>query len=815
MEAITKLEDKAVLGLRHDPTIWIAEAPSRFSKNWKPKELRWSQLLGRLKTPTITAETQAEYFKMKKADQDNIKDVGGFVGGTLHGGQRKTETVDKRYLLTFDLDTAPKDFPETMELTATYAYAIYSTHKHKPEAPRMRLIVPLDRSVDPEEYEAIARKMAEEIGLKYFDSTTCQPARLMYWPSCSRDAEYVFTYNDDKLLKADDVLAKYPDWHDVTYWPTFPDEERVQKKKTDKQQDPTKKNGLVGAFCRTYTVPQAIAEFLPDTYKPCENSDSRYTYTSGSTSGGLVIYDDGLFCYSNHATDPAHGMDLNAFDLVRIHKFAELDAEAAEGTPVAKMPSYLAMIDLCRGDENVIKTIDAERQADIKELLEDATEAPEPEQSEAPKEKDWRTKLTRNKIGAIENTVTNLWLILTHDKTLKGIRYNELARTIDITAPVPWEKKRRLWVNDDDARLYMYICNTYTKFFKSDLLDALTAVAHRRSFNPIAEYLKGLPEWDGVTRVETLLSDYLGAPDDKYTREVMKRWLLAAVSRVFRPGCKFDYVPVIIGPGGIGKSTLIAKLGGDWFNDGLSFEDMRDKTAAEKLQGYWLMEIGELKGMRKSDVESVKSFISRQVDIYRPSYGRHVENRPRTSVIVGTSNVEDFLKDTTGNRRFWPVTCSGRSVKRAWDLTKDDVAQIWAEVMFYYDDVGDTQLTLPEELAKIAEQKQLDALEHDDRQGAVQEFLERELPILWDDMDYVERRAWLDDDKHDVETVLHQRTEVCIMEIWAECLRMNPATIRRTDSDDIARILLQLGWIRENKVHRFGKYGPQRGYKKS
>ena len=149
------------------------------------------------------------------------------------------------------------------------------------------------------------RKMAEHIGLKYFDPTTVQASRLMYWPSYSRDAEYVFEYNDDKILSADKILAEYPDWRDMSYWPLFPDEIKVQKRRQDKQQDPLKKKGLVGTFCRTYTVPEAIAEFLPDVYTQVEGKEDRYTYTAGTTSGGLVIYDEGLFCYSNHSTDPA------------------------------------------------------------------------------------------------------------------------------------------------------------------------------------------------------------------------------------------------------------------------------------------------------------------------------------------------------------------------------------------------------------------------------------------------------------------------------------------------------------------------------
>ena len=312
--------------------------------------------------------------------------------------------------------------------------------------------------------------------------------------------------------------------------------------------------------------------------------------------------------------------------------------------------------------------------------------------------------------------------------------------------------------------------------------------------------------------METLFIDSLGAEDNIYTREAAKRWLLAAVSRIYRPGCKFDYVPVLSGPPGIGKSTLAMKLGAEWFSDSLSLEDMKDKTAAEKIQGVWIMEIGELKGMRKTDVESVKSFVSRQVDNYRPSYGRAVESHPRTCVCIGTSNADDYLRDVTGNRRFWPIPVSGISEKRPWDLTDEDVAQIWSEVMFYYEGMGERSLLLPKEARALAEQQQLNALEYDERTGIVEAYLERKLPENWPAMDLSARRFWLEDNKVDEGEVT--REDVTIMEIWAECFRKMPTEKKRQDSDDIVRILMQLGW-RRSGTKRSAIYGTQKAYKKA
>ena len=142
------------------------------------------------------------------------------------------------------------------------------------------------------------------------------------------------------------------------------------------------------------------------------------------------------------------------------------------------------------------------------------------------------------------------------------------------------------------------------------------------------------------------------------------------------------YMLVLNGPQGIGKSTLIAKLGGPWYSDSVSLTDMNDKTAAEKLQGYWILEIGELAGMKKADIDKVKAFISRQDDKYRASFGRRVTPHPRQCIFFATTNSENgYLRDITGNRRFWTVKTPGTGSKKPWDMTAEEVDQIWAEVL--------------------------------------------------------------------------------------------------------------------------------------
>lgn len=350
----------------NDMKIIISTAGSRKAITWTPQEMMWSQFVGRLDTPTRTTETFEQFKALTKAQQDELKDVGGFVGGILKDNRRKKGNLLGRRLITLDADNiAPGGTDEILKRVAALgcAAAVYSTRKHEGAAPRLRIIVPADRGMDADEYESAARKLAHMIGMQIFDPTTFDPIRMMYWQSCSIDSEYVFWYADNPFLSVDGVLAMYQDWRNVQEWPQVPGAEQIRQKGLKRQQNPFEKNGIIGAFCRVYDVPAAIAEFLPDVYDPCGNN--RYTYRGGSTFGGAALYDNGAFLYSHHATDPVGGNLCNAFDLVRIHKFGHLDDEAKEGTPTEELPSFRKMITLARKDRVV-------KQEEARHIFQDA-----------------------------------------------------------------------------------------------------------------------------------------------------------------------------------------------------------------------------------------------------------------------------------------------------------------------------------------------------------------------------------------------------------------------------------------------------------
>ena len=791
------------MNIQNDKALDIALGNSRKTKTWKNKPMQWSDLLDRLSRETRTPETVAEYKAMGRNQQSEIKDVGGFVGGYCNNGSRSD--IRFRSVLCLDADFADADLWPDWELLYGKAAAVYSTHKHTPAKPRLRLVVPLSRDVSPDEYQAIGRRVADTLGIDKFDDTSYQPQRVMYWPSCSQDGDYFFRYLDAPLLNPEDVLSTYHDWRDVSAWPMSSRVAEVVKKTAAKQKDPLEKKGLVGAFCRAYTIREAIEAFVP-TYQPCDE-ENRYTFTEGSTAAGVVIYDD-KFSYSHHATDPASGQLVNAWDLVRLHKFHDLDVDCAPDTPAGNRPSYRAMTQLATEDKRVTAQVVCDRTA---EALADLDSPMDETDTNVGRTEDWRTKLKVTDKGVLAQTIENVVIVLRHDPKLAGcLALNEMEHNIVAVRSLPWRKVEGTsqWVDADDAALRYYLERVYGIASKDRIFDAVNVVAAENKFHPVREYLDGC-EWDGVPRVETLLIDYLGAEDNAYTRAVTRKALVAAVARIYRPGCKFDYMLTLRGRQGLGKSALIAKLGGKWFSD--TFTTMQGKEAYEQTLGAWIVEVGELAGMRKAEAETIKLFISKQSDRFRPAYGRRIQEFPRQCIFIGTTNETQFLRDTTGNRRFWVVDTPRDPEKDLWeDLTPEVVQRIWAEAVEIYR--RGEKLYLTKELAAMAREVQESYEEENPRAGLVLDYLERLLPDGWEGLDLYTRRQWLETDAEGTT----RRETVCTLEIWAEALGGNPDKLDRYAAKEIRDIMAGLPeWRHQGNAKKTIKpYGRQRYFER-
>jgi len=794
--------------LKYDGTFDISLGKSRKEIHWKNQQWTWGEFLTRISTTKQTDETAAGYARMPKKQQDEIKDVGGYVAGVLRGGKRNNKSVESRSALTLDLDSATPYFWDVFIVENSFAAAIYSTHKHTPENPRLRLIIPLDRPVTADEYEAIARKVAQWVGMGMFDPTTFEPWRLMYWPSTSKDAEYLFNYQDEPFLCADDVLAEYHDWTDVSEWPIHLEEKDKQSREAKKQGDPTEKPGLVGPFCKAYDVPMVIEAFLCDVYIPTADAD-RYTYTGGSTSGGLVLYQNGLFAYSHHSTDPASGDLCNAFDLVRVHKFGHLDEDAKPDTPINRMPSQLAMEELASNDRAVKRQIGEDHIKAAKEDFSGIAEA----------DTEWMERLdVHKKGGGYKNTIDNVVIVLQNDPNLKGLyALDEFEQRSIATRNLPWRKithKERYLKDSDDSGLRHYLEKVYNFTGVQRIDDALRKVIEDNKFHPVRDYLNSL-KWDGSQRVETLFIDYLGAEDTPYTRAITRKALAAAVARVMNPGCKFDYIIVLIGPQGIGKSTILKKLGREWFSD--SFTTFAGKEAYEIIQGVWILEMAELAGLKKAETEQIKHFISKTDDRYRVAYGKRTENFPRQCIFIGTTNASEFLTDDSGNRRFWPLRTMTKQpeLNVFRDLSAELISQLWAEAVQMYK--AGEELFLAPDLEQEAIKHQKAHRYEDDRKGIIQDYLDTLLPNDWDFMDLNQRRLFLQGDELSQREGSIPRETVSIAEIWCELFYKPQSEMNGYNTKPLHSIMKGMeGWEADNKGPIDVKhYGKQKLYRRS
>ena len=795
--------------LINDRQITISAGGSRRAAKWPAQTLYWSELVDKLHTPVRGTETLVEYLHLSKSKQDDLKDVGGFVGGILKDNKRKENNVIGRDVLTLDMDNIQPGGTQDALLridSLGCAYAVYSTRKHEEARPRLRVLVPLNRTCTADEYEPLTRKLASIIGIELCDPTTFQAHRLMYWPSCCRDSQYVYKYADKPFLDADGLLASYADWHNVAEWPEVPGTQQTHTKQAERQGDPTAKEGIVGAFCKVYDIYKAMDTFLPGVYEPVDNNTDRYTYTGGSTVGGAVIYENGNFLYSHHATDPAGGKLCNAFDLVRLHKFANLDDDAKPETPTNKLPSYAAMCEMAVKDPQVTSLLNQER---YEKATQEFTAVPDDNAN-------WISKLQVSSTTSLPvKTTDNILIILDNDPLLKGkLAFDEFANRGLIFGELPWDsrKDRRQWTDVDDAGLRHYLERTYSITGKDRIFDAVALCAHKHTINDVKNYLTGLT-WDGTKRLDTLLIDYLGAKDTPYTRAVIRKSLTAAVARAMTPGCKYDYVPILAGPQGIGKSTFLRLLGKSWYSDSLTSFD--GKEASEMLQGIWINELGELNGLNHSETNAVKQFISRTNDIYREPYGRRTGCYPRRCVFFGTTNDAEFLKDKTGNRRFWPVDVGVQPVtKNVFVDLENEVDQIWAEAFLHWQ-LGEG-LYLAGEIEAESKQEQEAHKESDPKEGIICEFVERRVPLDWEKRTLGARRLyWSGDFQSDTDNNIDttERDRICAAEVWCECLGGDIKYMKRTDSVEINSILADIpGW--EKHINRFGPYGHQKGFKK-
>ena len=346
--------------------------------------------------------------------------------------------------------------------------------------------------------------------------------------------------------------------------------------------------------------------------------------------------------------------------------------------------------------------------------------------------KDLRDMLAKGDKGAILKTISNLITILRYDPNLTNLlSYNDFTYEAlinrsppspDATAPPLAGPYPRTWTSADISLIHAYIQKTWTAHASQQGIEsAMGAEAMLRSFHPVRNWLENI-HWDGSPRLNKWLHFAFGANDTDYHTEVGSKFLIAAVRRVRHPGCKFDYMPVLEGPQGIGKSTAAATLfGADWFSDSIP-HDLSNKDSAMALLGIWCLEMAEIEQLIRGEVETIKGFLSRRIDRYRPPFGRGFVSRPRQGILIGTTNNAEYLRDSTGNRRFWPITCKFADIE--WISANRD--QLWAEAVGR-EAAGEDIWITDQDVQKAAAEAQADRMIEDVWATSIERFLDQRM----------------------------------------------------------------------------------------
>lgn len=781
----------------------LSVAGSSASLKWSTVRYTWEDFLERLNRDIRSTETMRDFDRLDRTARANLKDVGGYMAGELSGARRLKSAVLSRSMITLDVDYADSLFP--LEFDTRFpgvAAVIYNTRSDREKSRRFRVVVPFSEEVqDAAQYEAAARKMAELLGIDLFDPTTFQAERMMYWQSLSSDQPKVFEVFEGEPISAEYLLSLYgnnEEWRDIRNWAFKSDQEKETRAIVSKAmaQNPREKAGLVGAFCRAYSVPEAIEKYLSDVYAIAPGND-RYTYKAGHSVGGMIVFDD-LFCFSYHSTDPiADGHAYNAYDLVRVHKFGHLGKE----------DSTKEMNKLVCADKECVKDM-VTPDANLDDF-DDYGDAVKSDITEEVTDLVWDLDGKGNK----QVTVNNFVNAFKSDPLLNGLlAYDMLKETIVFTRPSFTAKgsKKGDLVNDTDISIIKgRIERMHGIYNDAKLNDAIEQVSSDNAFHPIKMYLESLT-WDGVPRIDTFLVEYMGAEDNAYTREAFRKMLLAAVTRIYEPGRKFDTALVFYSEQGVGKSTLIQRLSKGWFNDSLT--NLSGKESYEAIQFAWLVELAELSALRKSDVEAVKNFISKREDTYRGAYARRVKTHKRQCVFFGSTNDDEFLKDATGNRRFFPVAVKRTRKTHIIFEPKFDaiVDQLWAEAMEGY--MLGEGLTLSDEAETIAGGTREEFTERTPIQGLIEEYLDRLFPADYEDRFLAQRLDFLNGDLGEEGT--EAKNSFSLIELWTEALGRRKDEYTVVKARELSNAVKALkGWKRDKQA-RQKIYGPQVIYRR-
>lgn len=726
------------------------------------------------KAKRIKASADKEFIKERQVN---------FIAGTLterasKGSRyiRSDANLMNRTLIALDFDKINVD-AETFKKAVhdalhPFSYYLYPTKRNTPENPRYRLILKPDKPFTRWEHKPLIRELETLIGIKTGDDANETWSQMNGLPVAIGISEAEF-----RQTTVENHGKPYP----ITVTPEI--EPEKPQRIMDANAEPIPKEKLY-AVMENYVSKESNRGYLTDYMKFIS---PLMVIVKSVQIGEIDIQDAETFITMLGCGDGEWAED----NIKKLHENLKTNVRT-EQTFMEKFDYY-----------GEVRNLDST----LTEYAQETGLA------------DWKENLIRNKrepFNVIRN-IKNLELMILHDENLKDIlMYNEFSQVVEKSKMFPWEQSYNQQLTDDDlGEMKIYLSKKYgVEYGKENLLDVTLSVAKRSSFHPIKSMIERTP-WDGVKRAETMFIDYLGTDDNEYMRLVAKKWLVGAISRIYTPGIRFEIVPVVTGKQGAGKSTLASKLGGEFFSDDL--KDMKSKDSKEFLLGSWIIELGELSAMRKSETEEIKSFISTRKDRYRPSYGRITNNYPRTCVFIATSNDNHYLKDMTGARRFFPVPVDAHERKKdVFTMDAETVQQIWAEAFTFYN-AGETCYFSKEEEATLAEPYRDDATEEDMMKTDVLEYLNILIPDNWNSFRLSEKRNYIQSVMENIPVAnygTNERERITVKEILSELLQLDPTKYNHNNTD-AKKVNTIMNNLPEWEYTRWREHGKQiRGYER-
>jgi predicted P-loop ATPase len=806
-----------------------------------------------------TKEKYSEYINADKMTQLSIKDVGGFIGGETEGNKRTNGIRITRKLLTLDIDTKVPNVLPYLERNIPFFCLVHTTHKHNQDENRFRIVAPLSREVNEDEYQALGRRVAYRIentphetfkGL--FDETTFQPNRLMFFPSVSSDAEYIcellnldMTQENQNIIDVEKILEEYLDYNDVYEWfqPDKVNEEQIGKSSLVNKQ-PLKAKGLVGAFNRTYSISRAISKFLPEIYK--KEYNGRYTFVGGDSHGGGIILNEDTLFYSHHGTDPANLYYRSAFDLVRIHKFGSHDKgytpeKEIEGGVLEKSDSFISMIEFCRSLPEVVEHSDTnislmqrleQQEQYVSNTFNDEEQEVKAEKTEEEKnDKAWLVQL-----DGLKSDYAKLDIVFENDENIGNLFYYDTFRdNICFNKKPFWHRTftEGIALQDKDmSHIFVHLEKVYGIKGDKKIEHAVVVDADKIQKNKVLDFFDSL-QWDGTERLETFFHDFFKVDLNPFTRVAFKHWLVGAVSRIYKAGSPMDYLLIIKGKQGIGKSLFFKKLATmdfgkptDHLYSDTKIDFDRAKDSYEQLEGIWIYEWKELAGMNMSEQESIKAFVDKTEDKFRRSYGRRNVEIKRRVAFGGSTNEKTPLRDRTGNRRFLVMESQLNQqecyIKDPTKFNQHVKDQLIAEAIHLYKTGYDIFQWTDQEM-DYWDKTNEDNLTANDFIGLIGSYVSMKRPYTWYSMSQNDMRLYVDayDFQNEQTSLiayqkqqLYDPEKICIQEIWFICLKQKEPTINRFHRELIVQAMERLGWVLEKRQTRFGVFGNQSTFSK-